>query len=89
MLSAPASTAFSMPRRAWQWAATCLWLSWAISTAARSSSSVNWIAVASSDSDDSSAPVAITLIRSAPWASCRRAAARTASGPSATSYIPG
>ena len=47
--STPASTAFSMPRSAWQCAATCLWLSCAISTAARSSSSVNWIARESSD----------------------------------------
>ena len=54
---------------AWQWAATCLWLSWAISTAARNSSSVNWMARESSVSDDSIAPVAITLIRSAPFAS--------------------
>ena len=66
MLSTPASTALTMPWQAWAWAATGLKLSWATSTAARSSSSVYWIARESSLSDDSIAPVAITLITSAP-----------------------
>ena len=80
MLSTPASTAFTMPWRAWACAATGLKLSWATSTAARSSSSPYWMARASSVSDESIAPVAITLIRSAPCASWRRTARRTASG---------
>jgi hypothetical protein len=89
MLSTPASTAFTMPWHAWAWAATGLKLSWATSTAARSSSSVYWMARASSVSDDSIAPVAMTLMRSAPSASWRRTARRTSSAPSATSYMPG
>ena len=86
IVSTPSSIASRAPSRPSACAATRRPSRWASSTSAASSSRVSWAGSGSSRSTER-APVAITLMKSAPRRSWARTAWRRAHGPSASWYI--
>ena len=86
-MSAPCIAASLTPAAPSAWTATRNPSRWASSAIARNSSSVTCAGWTSSWSTVS-APVAITLMKSAPSVSCSRTAWRKSSAPEASRYIP-